>query len=50
MLHEDERPGSFILAKLIQIFGVLAQADSLLPLPVTVWEPGLSGSSSDPVS
>lgn len=30
------------LAKLIQIFGVLALADSLLSLPVTVWEPGLS--------
>lgn len=42
MLHEDERPGSFILAELIQIFGVLALADSLLPLPFTVWEPELS--------
>lgn len=34
--NEDEHPGSFILAKLIQIFGVLALADSLLSLPVTV--------------
>lgn len=34
---------------LVQIFGVLAQADSLLSLPVTVWEPGLSGSNGGPV-
>lgn len=46
--NEDECPGSFVLAKLIQIFGVLALADSLLPLPVTVWEPELS--SAGPVS
>lgn len=47
---EDESPGSFILVKFIQIFGVLALADSLLPLPVTVWEPRLSGSNARPVS
>ena len=34
---------------LVQIFGVLAPADSLLSLPVTVWEPGLSGSNGGPV-
>lgn len=47
---EDEHTGSLILAKLIQIFGVLALADSLLSLPVTVWETGLSGSNGRPVS
>lgn len=49
--NEDEHPGSFISAKSIQIFGVLAlAADRLLPLPVTVWEPGPSGSNARPVS
>lgn len=48
--NEDESPGSFILAKIIQIVGVLAHADSLLLLPVTVWEPGLSGSNGGPDS
>lgn len=47
---EDEHTGSLILAKLIQIFGVLALADSLLSLPVTVWGTGLSGSNGRPVS
>lgn len=30
--------------KPIQFFGVLALAHCLLPLPVTFWEPGFSGS------
>lgn len=38
------------LAKLIQIFGVLALIVKLLSLPVTLWELRLSGSNARPVS
>lgn len=38
--NEDECPGSDIVAKLVQVCGILAQAYSTLLLDVAVWEPG----------